>query len=94
MGFVLPQDCRYVSGPLVTQPGPVTTWDFNCGVAPDFGAIERLSPAFTQQGWTVCRSSGGGHGVWAMGTMETFVNQSAAGNPTLSQVARSSQDCP
>lgn len=95
VGFALPEGCSYVSKPVVTQPGPVTTWEFTCGEPnPDLNAVERLTPAFAQQGWTSCRSSSGGHGVWAKGTAQTMVNQSAAGYPTLSQIERQGQDCP
>jgi len=95
VGFTLPQGCSYVGDPIVTQPGQtvVTTWEFNCGAAPDFFAIERLSPAFTQQGWTLC-SIGQGRGTWWKGTLQTTVGQSAVGNPVLTQLTRQSQDCP
>lgn len=94
-GFVLPQGCSYVGAPVVTQPSQtqVTTWQFNCGTAPDGQAIERLSPAFTQQGWTLC-SIGQGSGFWWKGTTQTVVGQSAIGNPVLSQLQRQNQDCP
>jgi hypothetical protein len=58
------------------------------------GAVERLAPVFKEQGWTTCSGSGPGHGVWWKGAAETFVNQSAAGNPGLYQLERDRQDCP
>ena len=70
------------------------TWEFNCAVPlPDLGAVQRLSPAFVQQGWSQC-VSGPGRGVWAQGTTQTIVSQSAVGYPTLSQLPRQGQDCP
>jgi hypothetical protein len=94
-GFTLPQGCSYVGEPIVEQPVQtvVTTWYFNCGAAPDFQAIERLTPVFAQQGWTLC-SIGQGRGTWWKGTLQTTVGQSAEGNPVLTQLARQSQDCP
>jgi hypothetical protein len=94
-GFTLPPGCSYVGEPIVEQPVQtvVTTWYFNCGAAPDFQAIERLTPVFAQQGWTLC-SIGQGRGTWWKGTLQTTVGQSAEGNPVLTQLARQSQDCP
>jgi len=95
IGFVLPQGCSLVGSPVIEKPvqTQVTTWQFNCGVAPDFGAIERLTPAFVQQGWILC-SVGQGRGTWWKGTTQTTVGQSAAGNPVLTQLTRQNQDCP
>lgn len=96
-GFVLPTSCSYVGGPTTSNQAtgvPITSWEFNCGAVPDPNAVQKLSSAFTQQGWTDCKGAGPGHGVWWKGTIETIVNQSAAGYPTLSQLARQSQDCP
>lgn len=94
-GFTLPPGCSYVGEPLVTQPVQtvVRTWEFDCGAAPDLFAIERLSPAFAQQGWTLC-SIGQGRGTWWKGTLQTTVGQSAVGYPVLTQLARQTQDCP
>jgi hypothetical protein len=94
-GFTLPEGCSYVGTPIVEQPVQtvVTTWYFNCGAAPDFKAIERLTPVFAQQGWTLC-SIGQGRGTWWKGALQTTVGQSAEGNPVLTQLARQSQDCP
>ena len=72
IGFVLPQDCSYVRGPLPASPAPatpVTYWEFTCAGAatPDLKAVERIAPAFAQQGWTSCPSNPG-TGVWWKGT--------------------------
>ncbi len=92
--FVLPQNCSYVgNGTVDVTIRTLTFWHFDCGAAPDFQAIEKLSPAFAQQGWTLC-SPPMGKGVWAKGTVQTGVSQSAIGYPVLSQLPRQTQDCP
>jgi hypothetical protein len=92
--FVLPQGCSYVGdGAVDVTISTLSYWFFNCGAAPDFQAIEKLSPAFAQQGWTLC-SPPMGKGFWAKGTVQTMVTQSAAGYPVLSQLPRQTQDCP
>jgi hypothetical protein len=92
--FVLPQNCSYVgSGAVDVTISTLSFWSFNCGAAPDFQAIEKLSPAFAQQGWTLC-SPPMGKGVWAKGALQTSVSQSAVGYPVLSQLPRQTQDCP
>lgn len=69
------------------------TWRVDCGAAPDLQFVEKLTPAFAKQGWTVCFIVGG-RGVWAKGATQSFVSQSAVGYPTLSQLPRQTQDCP
>jgi hypothetical protein len=92
--FVLPQSCSYVgSGAVDATISTLTYWFFDCGAAPDFQAIEKLSPAFAQQGWTLCRPSMG-MGLWAKDNVQTAVSQSAVGYPTLAQLPRQTQDCP
>lgn len=92
--FVLPQNCSYVGkGEVDVTISTLTFWHFDCGAAPDFQAIEKLSPAFAQQGWTLC-SPPMGKGVWAKGTVQTSVSQSAVGYPVLAQLLRQTQDCP
>ena len=92
--FVLPQGCSYVgTGVADITISTLTTWVVNCGASPDFAAIEKLSPAFAQQGWTLCRAPMG-KGFWAKGAVQTIVSQSAVGYPTLSQLPRQTQDCP
>jgi uncharacterized protein YigE (DUF2233 family) len=92
--FVLPQGCSYVgTGKVDATISTLVTWEVNCGAAPDFQAIEKLSPAFAQQGWTLC-SPPMGKGFWAKGSVQTMVSQSAVGYPTLSQLPRQTQDCP
>ena len=97
IGFVLPQDCSYVSGPTLVSPGSTTTpstyWEFTCAGAatPDLEAVQRIAPAFAAQGWTPCPSNPG-TGVWWKGTTQTMVAQGT--RPGLSQLARQSQDCP
>lgn len=96
IGFVLPQGCSYIRGPILASPAgntSVTSWEFTCAGAatPDLMAIERIAPAFAQQGWTPCPSNPG-TGVWWKGATQTMVAQGT--NPGLSQVARQSQDCP
>jgi hypothetical protein len=92
--FVLPRGCAYVgTGTVDITISTLTTWEVNCGAAPDFDAIEKLSPAFAQQGWTLCRPPMG-KGFWAKGAVQTIVTQSAVGYPTLSQLPRQAQDCP
>lgn len=92
--FMLPPGCTYV-GPGVVDVTirTLTTWEVNCGAAPDLQAIEKLSPAFAQQGWALC-SPPMGKAVWAKGSVQTIVSQSAVGYPTLSQLPRQTQDCP
>lgn len=97
IGFVLPQDCSYVRRPLPATPAPatpVTYWEFTCAGAatPDLKAVERIAPAFAQQGWTPCPSNPG-TGVWWKGATQTMVGQGSP-YPGLSQLARQSQDCP
>lgn len=96
VGFTLPESCSYVGGPVVTTVEGTTfrttTWEFDCGAVPDFGAIEKLSPTFVQQGWTFCRQ-GEGRGLWAKGPTQIQVGQSARSYPVLSQMPRTS-DCP
>jgi hypothetical protein len=90
----LPQGCTYVgTGQVDITISTLTFWSFNCGAAPDFDAIQKLSPAFAQQGWTLC-SPPMGKGVWAKGTVQTSVSQSAVGYPVLAQLPRQTQDCP
>jgi len=92
--FVLPQGCSYVgTGQVDVTISTLNFWTFDCGAAPDLGAIEKLTPAFAQQGWTLC-SPPMGKGVWAKGTVQTSVTQSAVGYPVLSQLPRQTQDCP
>lgn len=92
--FVLPPGCAYVgTGTVDTAISTLTTWEVNCGAAPDFDAIVKLSPAFAQQGWTLCTPPMG-KGLWAKGSVQTIVSQSAVGYPTLSQLPRQTQDCP
>jgi len=92
--FVLPQNCSYVgNGAVDVTISTLTYWFFNCGASPDFEAIEKLSPAFAQQGWTLCRAPVG-KGFWAKGAVQTMVSQSAVGYPVLSQLPRQTQDCP
>jgi hypothetical protein len=97
IGFVLPPDCSYVSGPLPVLPAgatPSTYWEFTCAGAatPDLMAVERIAPAFARQGWTPCPSNPG-TGVWWKGAIQTMVGQGSP-YPGLSQLARQSQDCP
>lgn len=92
--FVLPQGCTYVgTGVVDITISALTTWEVNCGAAPDLQAIEKLSPAFAQQGWSLC-SPPIGKGFWAKGDLQTIVSQSTVGYPTLSQLPRQTQDCP
>jgi hypothetical protein len=92
--FVLPQGCTYVgTGQVDVTISTLRFWSVNCGAAPDFDAIQKLSPAFAQQGWTMC-SPPMGKGVWAKGTVQTSVSQSAVGYPVLAQLPRQTQDCP
>jgi hypothetical protein len=92
--FVLPQGCSYVgTGQVDVTISTLRFWSVNCGAAPDFDAIQKLSPAFAQQGWTLC-SPPMGKGVWAKGTVQTSVSQSAVGYPVLAQLPRQTQDCP
>jgi hypothetical protein len=92
--FVLPQNCSYVGdGAVDVTISTLNYWFINCGAAPDFDAIQKLIPAFAQQGWTLC-SPPMGKGVWAKGTVQTSVSQSAVGYPVLSQLPRQTQDCP
>lgn len=93
--FVLPQNCSFVGAPIVEQPVQtvVTSWQFDCGAAPDFKAIERLTPVFARQGWTLC-PGGGARTSWWKGTLQTSVSQSAVGYPYLTQVLRQMQTCP
>ena len=92
--FVLPQGCSYV-GKGVVDPAINTlmSWEINCGAAPDMQAIEKFTPAFAQQGWSLC-SPPMGKGFWAKGNVQSTVTQSAAGYPVLSQLPRQTQDCP
>jgi hypothetical protein len=92
--FALPQGCSYVgTGVVDVAISTLMTWEVNCGAAPDFQFVEKLTPAFAQQGWTVCFIVGG-RGVWAKGATQSLVSQSAVGYPTLSQLPRQNQDCP
>ncbi|MDQ2912792.1 MAG: hypothetical protein M3T56_05995 [Chloroflexota bacterium] len=92
--FVLPPGCSYIGKGVVDLAiSTLMSWEVDCGAAPDLHAIEKLTPAFAQQGWTVCFISLG-RGVWAKGTTQTLVGQSAVGYPTLSQLPRQTQDCP
>jgi hypothetical protein len=92
--FVLPQGCAVVgNGAVDATISTLNYWFFDCGAAPDFQAIEKLIPAFAQQGWTLCRPPMG-KGFWAKGTLQTMVSQSAVGLPVLSQLPRQTQDCP
>jgi hypothetical protein len=92
--FVLPQNCSYVgTGQVDVTISTLSFWSFNCGAAPDSDAIQKLSPAFAQQGWTLCRAPMG-KGFWAKGALQTMVTQSAVGYPVLSQLPRQTQDCP
>lgn len=92
--FVLPQGCSYVgTGEVDLAINTLMTWRVDCGAAPDFQFVEKLTPVFAQQGWTVCFIVGG-RGVWAKGATQTFVSQAAVGYPTLSQLPRQTQDCP
>lgn len=92
--FVLPQNCSYVGSAAVDATiSTLTYWLFDCGASPDLHAIEKLDPAFAQQGWTLC-SPPMGRGVWAKGTVQTSVSQSAVGYPVLAQLPRQTQDCP
>jgi len=92
--FVLPPFCRYVgAGRVDITIRTLTFWSIDCGAAPDLQAIEKLSPVFAQQGWALC-SPPMGKAVWAKGSVQTIVSQSAAGYPTLSQLPRQTQDCP
>jgi hypothetical protein len=92
--FVLPQNCSFVGdGAVDVTISTLTYWSFNCGASPDFQAIEKLGPAFAQQGWTLCRAPMG-KGFWAKGAVQTMVTQSAVGYPVLSQLPRQTQDCP
>lgn len=92
--FVLPHGCSYVGNGVVDPAiNTLMSWQVNCGAAPDLQAIEKLTPAFAQQGWTLC-SNPMGKGFWAKGTVQTMVTQSAVGYPVLSQLPRQSQDCP
>ena len=92
--YLLPQGCSYVGGPVADKTvAAMTTWEFDCGATPDLSAIERLTPVFAPQGWTLC-FTGLGRGFWAKGTTETIVGQSAVGHPVISQLPRQAQDCP
>src|SRR5687767_2597974 len=92
--FVLPQGCSYVgNGAVDVTISTLAYWLFDCGASPDFQAIEKLSPAFAQQGWTLCQPAMG-RGFWAKGGVQTMVSQSAVGYPVLSQLPRQTQDCP
>jgi hypothetical protein len=91
LGFVLPQGCRYVGEP--TRTTFTTDWKFDCGAAANRDAVQTLSPAFTQQGWTLCKS-GQGRGFWWKATTETIVSQVANDFPLLSQLPRDMTDCP
>lgn len=93
--LVLPSSCSIVGPPTLqsTDGGPITTWQVNCGSSPDFGFIERLSSAFAEQGWTLCKA-GQGRGMWWKGALQTIAAQSAGGYPTLSQLPRQRDDCP
>jgi hypothetical protein len=97
IGFVLPSNCSYVHRALPPTPAPATPvsfWEFTCAGAatPDLMAVERIAPAFAQQGWTPCPSNPG-TGVWWKGATETMVAQGSP-YPGLSQLARQTQDCP
>jgi hypothetical protein len=92
--FALPPGCSYVGkGEVDLAISTLMTWRVDCAAAPDFQFVEKLTPVFAQQGWTVCFIVGG-RGVWAKGATQTFVSQSAVGYPTLSQLPRQTQDCP
>lgn len=96
IGFVLPAGCSYVRGPFgdPSQSNvPISTWEFSCGSVPDPNAAQRIGSALSEQGWAACVRVPGVSRVWK-GSMEIIVSQSAAGYPTLSQLARQSQDCP
>lgn len=99
IGFVLPPDCSYVpiTTPRPATPAPATPvhyWDFTCvgAATPDLMAVERISPAFAQQGWTPCPSNPG-TGRWWKGAIQTMVGQGSP-YPGISQLARQTQDCP
>lgn len=92
--FVLPQNCSYVGGGAADVTiSTLVTWEVNCGAAPDLQFVEKMTPVFAQQGWTVCFIVGG-RGAWSKGPTQSVVSQSAVGYPTLSQLPRQTQDCP
>ena len=92
-GFVLPQSCAFVEPPVVGTD--YTKWAVDCGAQANHDARGTLSPALTQQGWTLC--------AFGLGTMQVKKNGVMLGvqestlapgeYPGLTQFARLTNPC-